>query len=220
MNMILFQFPTACSRVTLNALEETGADYETRLVNLHNNQQKSPEYLAVNPKGKVPALSIDGHLMTENSVILNYLDQQYPAAQLLPKSSDPVQAMQPHTDMAWCAATLHPIVRQIRNPQRYTQGETGGIRADGIEKMNKECAIMDQRLSGGRWWYGSEWSILDTYIYWAYSTAGKGAEFELDRFQALAEHAARVRQRPAFIRTLECERSSLIAAGLEVPPDL
>jgi glutathione S-transferase len=220
MSMILFQFPAACSRVTINALEETGVAYQARLVNLHAGQQKSPEYLAVNPKGKVPALSIDGHLMTENPAILSYLDQQYPAAGLLPKHGDPVKAMQPHTDMAWCAATLHPIVRQIRNPQRWSLGDTQGIQADGIEKMNKECTLMDQRLSDGRWWYGSEWSILDTYIYWVYSTAGQGAEFALGRFRALTEHAARVRERPAFIRTLERERSSLIAAGLEVPPGL
>ena len=217
MKITLFHFPTACSRVTMNALEEAGIDYETQMVNLHSGEQKSPEYLEVNPKGKVPALRIDGQLLTENSVILGLLDQLYPAAGLLPRSEDPVRAMQPHIDMAWCAATLHPIVRQIRNPQRWTKGETSGIQADGIEKMSRECAGFAARLSAGRWWYGERWSIVDTYIYWIYSTSGKGDLFPLDRFPALGEHAARVRERPSFQRVLKRERAALEAAGLPLP---
>ena len=217
MKITLFHFPTACSRVTMNALEEVGVDYETQMVNLHSGEQKSPEYLAVNPKGKVPVLRIDGQLLTENSVILGLLDQLYPAAGLLPKSDDPVRAMQPHIDMAWCAATLHPIVRQIRNPQRWTKGETSGVQADGIDKMSVECAGFTTRLSGSRWWYGERWSIVDTYIYWVYSTSARGDLFPLERFPALGEHAARVRKRPSFQRVLKRERDALETAGMPIP---
>ena len=217
MKFTLFHFPTACSRVTMDALEEVGIDYETQMVNLHSGEQKTPEYLVVNPKGKVPALRIDEQLLTENSVILGLLDRLYPVAGLLPRSEDPVRAIQPHIDMAWCAATLHPIVRQIRNPQRWTKGETSGILADGIEKMSEECARFAARLSAGRWWYGERWSIVDTYIYWVYSTSGRGGLFPLERFPALGDHAARVRERPAFQRVLKRERAALEAAGTPIP---
>ena len=220
MKIILFHFPTACSRVTMNALEEIGIDYESRMVNLHASDQKSPEFLAINPKGKVPALSTDGYLMTENPAILGFLARLYPAASLLPRSEDSLRATQPDIDMAWCAATLHPIVRQIRNPMRWTKGETAGIRADGIEKMHKECTGFAERLSAGRWWYGERWSIVDSYIYWIYSTSGQGDFFPLDRYPELSEHAARVRERPSFQRVLQRERAALEAAGLEVPESL
>ena len=217
MKFTLFHFPASCSRVTMNALEEIGLEFATQMVNLPSNEQKTPAYLAINPKGKIPTLRIDGRLLTENAVILGLLDRLYPAADLLPHSEDPVSAVQPHIDMGWCAATLHPIVRQIRNPQRWTQGETSGIQADGIEKMNAECAGFAARLSAGRWWYGERWSILDTYVYWVYSTAAKGGVFSLAPFPALGEHAARVRERPSFQRVLVRERTALESAGLPIP---
>jgi glutathione S-transferase len=218
LKITLFHFPTACSRVTMNALEEIGLEYGTQMVNLHAGEQKSPQYLAINPKGKVPAMRIDAQLLTENAVMLGLLDRLYPAAGLLPRSEDPIHAVQPLIDMDWCAATLHPIVRQIRNPQRWTKGsDTSGIQADGIEKMSAECTGFAERLSTGRWWYGERWSIVDTYIYWVYSTSGRGGVFPLERFPALLEHAARVRERPSFQRVLKRERASLETAGLPIP---
>jgi glutathione S-transferase len=219
LKFVLFHFPTACSRVTMNALEEIGVEYESRMVNLRSNEQNAPEYKALNPKGKVPSLSVDGRLLTENCVILGLLARLYPAANLLPVSDDPLRDIQPHIDMAWCAATLHPIVRQVCNPQRWTKGDTAGVQADGVEKMNKEWAGFDARLSGSRWWYGETWSVVDTYIYWVYSTAGRSHLLSLDRFPALGVHATRVRERPSFQRVLQRERAALEAAALPIPED-
>ena len=70
----------------MTALEECGVDYQSRMVILHAGEQKSPECLAVNPKGKVPVLSIDERLLTENPVILGLLDQLDPAVGLLAMS--------------------------------------------------------------------------------------------------------------------------------------
>ncbi len=212
--IVLFQYPGACSRVTMSALEEIGLDYADRLVNLLAAGQKQPDYLQVNPKGKVPALVLDGQVMTENAAILSFLDRRHGATGLLPHDDDPVLDNQGLVDLAWCSGTIHPIVRQVRNPIRFTKGDTDGVKADGIEKFTHECAAMAARIDD-RWWYGDRWSIIDVYLYWAYSTAALGG-FALEPYPALLGHAERVRSRPSFQRTLARERDAAAAAGLDL----
>ena len=182
------------------ALEEAGLDYEDRCVNIRIAQQKSPEYLAMNPKGKVPTVIVDGTVMTENAAILAFLDAQFPQAGLLPRTGDPVIDYRGLIDLIWVASTIHPIVRQVRMPVKLTTGDPSGVKADGMAKFADECSKLEARI-GDRWWYGDSWSILDTYLYWAYSTAEVGG-FVLTNYPILVSHGERVRARPSFQRAL------------------
>ena len=212
MQIILYQFPAACSRVTMAALEEIGLDYEERCVNFRKEAQKSGDYLRVNPKAKVPALVVDGRVMTENPAIIAFLDRLHPEAALLPRSEDPVAANEGLSDLVWCGATLHPMVRQVRAPSKVTVGDPAGVHADGLAKFAVEASKMADRI-GRSWWYGDAWSIVDTYLYWAYSTAEKGG-FPLTDYPGLLDHASRVRARPALQRVLARERASLEREGI------
>ncbi|HLG86116.1 MAG TPA: glutathione S-transferase family protein [Alphaproteobacteria bacterium] len=214
----LYHAPGACSRVTLNALEEIGLDYEDQPLDLGKFQQRSPDYLAVNPMGRVPALKIGDRLLTENAAILHYLHQSNPGAELLPRESAlPVnQALQ---DLVWCASTLHPILRQVRAPQRYTAVNLEAVRARGIELMTPILGVVADRLSNGRWWYDGSWSILDVYLYWIYATVA-GAGLELSPWPALADHGARVRGRASFQRALAREQAAMTRTGMQLPPGM
>jgi glutathione S-transferase len=210
-DLTLFLSPGACSRVTLNALEEIGLDFAVKLVDLSKNEQKSPGYLAVNPKGKVPALRIGDRVMTENPAILAYLDRTHPDARLLPHAADPITDSQALIDLTWCCATLHPLVRQIRNPQRFTAGDTSGVKANGMENFAPIVGSIASRVDGQRWWYGADWSILDVYLSWACTTAQAGG-INLADFPTVLDHARRVEARPAFQRALAREREAVEAA--------
>lgn len=207
MDIILYQFPASCARVTMTALEEIGVPYEDRCINLRTNAQKAADYLAINPKAKIPAIVIDGKLMTENAAILHFLHRQFPAAALLPTSDDAVLDQQGLIDLIWCGGTIHPIVRQIRMPVKLTSGDPSGVRADGLDKLAVEAKRMAERI-GDRWWYGDAWSIMDVYLYWAYSTAEKGG-FPLSDYPELVDHAARVRARPSFQRAMAREAAAV-----------
>lgn len=74
----LFVAPRTCARVPTIALEEIGVPFETELVRMAAKQQKTPSFLALNPKGKVPLLLVDGVPLTENVAILSWLNQTYP----------------------------------------------------------------------------------------------------------------------------------------------
>ena len=215
MAMILFTHPGACSRVTMTALEEAGADYEARWIDLAASAQHDDDYLAFNRKGKVPALIVDGVTLTENPAILHYLHSAYPAAGLLPAGKGPFDRAQSLSDLVWCGSMLHPIVRQIRAPQRFTKGETSGIVADGREKLSKECKYIDSRLSNADWWYGANWSIVDVYLFWIVSNAARSG-FHLDSYPAIVAHIQRVRSRPSFKRMHAKENAAIEAHNIGV----
>ena len=204
MDLTLYFFPGACSRVTMTALEAIGVPYRDCCVNLRVDAHRSATYRTVNPKAKVPALDIGGRVMTENAAILFYLDRSYPAANLLPRDEDAVGGVSGLVDLAWCASTLQPMMRQIRAPDKYTAGDPAPVKADGMGKFAAECDGIATRLAD-RWWYGDRWSIVDTYLFWLLNTAQKGG-FPLADYPALVRHAQEERQRPALQRALARER--------------
>jgi len=216
-DVILFHAPGACSRVTMNALEEIGLRYEDRAINLGAGQQRSPEYLALNPKGKVPALVLGGRTLTENAAILYFLHSRHPEARLLPDAVTTADSNVGLEDLVWCSSTVHPMVRQVRMPVRFTDGEPSGVRAHGLKHLAPVLSQIAGRIAGGRWWYGDDWSILDVYLYWAYSTAASGG-LELSAWPELINHAARVRGRPSFERALLREQAAVQSAGIRLPP--
>ncbi len=215
--MILYIAPGACSRVTMTALEEIGLVYDDRTLDLAAGAQTGDDYLAINRKGKVPALVVDGRLLTENAAILAYLHHAHPEARLLPGDGDELAAAQALSDVIWCASTLHPEVRQVRAPFKWTSGDPAGVKADGLAKLAKECAYMAERVGDDGWWYGDRWSIVDTYVYWAYSTARLGG-FALEDYPRLLAHAERVRARPSFQRALARELAAVEREKLPIDP--
>jgi glutathione S-transferase len=115
--LILYYWPGASSVVPHIVLEEIGAPYEHILINLPKGQHKSEEYLQINPRGKVPALSIDGSVLTENVAILTYLAKRFPEKHLLPRSlSEEAQCV---SLMAWFASAVHPTFAHIIRPERF-----------------------------------------------------------------------------------------------------
>jgi glutathione S-transferase len=83
--LILYYWPGASSVVPHIVLEEIGAPYERQLVNLAQGEHKGGAYLKINPHGRVPALAVDGMVLTENVAILTYLAKRFPETQLLPR---------------------------------------------------------------------------------------------------------------------------------------
>ena len=92
------------------ALHETGAAFESRLLSFNAKEQQRPDYLALNPEGKVPALVVDGQVLTEVAATLYYLAKTYPAAGLWPRGGFEEEA-QAVSWMSFIASTVHPARR-------------------------------------------------------------------------------------------------------------
>jgi glutathione S-transferase len=201
----LYMAPGTCARVPCITLEEIGADFETIVIRFLKGEHKSPGFLELNPKGKVPALVIDGETLTENVAIALYLADRYPGSHLLPKSGNTLEYCRIVADLSYCAATLHPIVTRIRVPQFFAGEEPARtVWKLGCDAMRDHFALIDRRLEDGPWWYGDTWSIMDAYLYWIYWRVA-GAGFDTDPYPRFIDHGKRMEDRPAVQRALTRE---------------
>ncbi|MEM1174547.1 MAG: glutathione S-transferase family protein [Pseudomonadota bacterium] len=218
-DLVLYQYPLrACSSVTVNALIEADIPFEDRVVDIRAGEQHSPAYRRIHPFGKVPALSVDGQVIIENVAILLYIDALEPGV-LFPEPRRPLDTAEKHADLVWCTATLHPAIRQVRMPMRYTDGDTSGVRDKGLTETLAMLAMIEERLSDDSWWYGDCWSILDVYVNWAITTAASTDLIPWKAYPAIRTHHRRVRARQSFIRALQRQTSAKEAAGLTFPDE-
>ncbi len=209
-HLTLCCFPGACSRATMIALEEAGAPYDTRLANLAKGEQRSAEYLALNPKGKVPVLIVDGRPLTENVAILGWLATAYPQAGLLPE--EPLARAEALSTVSWLASSVLTTMIRIARPERVSAeaGAAEGIKAKALEAIRADLAIAERHMAGRSWWLDA-WSVADAYLYYIFdAVATRG----IDRsgFPGLVAHAGRMEQRPSTQRVLAWERQA--RAGL------
>jgi glutathione S-transferase len=208
----LYHAPGACSQVCLCALEESGLDYELKIIDFARGDAATPEYLAISPLGKVPLLVIDGVSLTENAAILTYIAQLRPDAGLLPLPSSPRMTADSISGLAFFSGTLHPIVRGLFRPSRLTTGDEAGVVERSWELADKAFTYANDHIGKSGWWLG-EWSIVDVYLNWALSIANS-AGYPTKKFAALAEIPGKLVERAAFRRMLEIEdrlRPSLAA---------
>ncbi|MEO0463366.1 MAG: glutathione S-transferase family protein [Pseudomonadota bacterium] len=213
----LYHFPRACSRVTLTAFEEAGFEYEDQVVNIFAGEQKSPEYLKINPDGKVPTLIVDDkHVITQNASIQIFLHGLRPDAGLLPATDDPIVQAQQRSDLIWLSSTLHPIVRQILMTVHFTDGDPVAVKAKGVEKLREALPGLEARFADGGWWYGNTWSIVDVYANWCLNIAIAG-DFSFKEYPAVAAHFAKVMEWPSVQKVMAKEEADLKAHGIQLP---
>src|SRR6266542_3983430 len=116
MEIALYYAPNTCALAPYVTLTEAGADFEVRPLNFRKRQNFSPEYLKINPKHKVPALAVDGKILTENVAIHQWVHRTFPGAKILP--TDPWDQLQAISLHAWCASGIHPYLSRINNPPK------------------------------------------------------------------------------------------------------
>ncbi len=207
MKLALYYAPTACSLVPYVTLTEAGADFEVRPVNMGKGQHNSPEYLRINPKHKVPVLSIDGEPLTENVAIQIWIARNFPQAKLLP--ADPMQEIKAISLMAWCASGIHPALTPNANPKRFCD-------LPGTEENVKQCArkllvenlAIAQGLLDGREWFFDHFTAVDAYFFWCFRRATSFIP-DMSAFPACMAHFERMKQRPSVQKLLAFEAKTM-----------
>ena len=118
MSISLYFAPNSSAFAPLVALEEAGADFQAVFVRLAAGEQHTPAYRAINPRGRVPTLVVDGTPIYEVIAILGWIADRYPEAGLLP--TEPTERARAFALMSWIASTVHIALAQVRRPERYT----------------------------------------------------------------------------------------------------
>jgi glutathione S-transferase len=204
--MILYYAPTACSIAPHIALEEIEADFEPKRIDLASGEQTSPDYLKINPMGRVPAMVIDGEVVTEVPALLAYIAGLKPEAGLIPPAGTMAYA-RCFEWLGFLSSSLHVAYAQFRRPVRFVHD--GSACWDEVSETGKEITIgyyreVERRLGSG-WAAGDSYSIADIYLFpfhgWAWRFGFDTAK-ECPKWTALV---ARMRQRPAVQRALATE---------------
>ncbi|ASK89726.1 glutathione S-transferase family protein [Sphingorhabdus sp. SMR4y] len=219
---ILYFAPSTCARVTLTALEEIGEPFETRLIAFMAGEHRKPEYLAINPAGKVPALQTKTGVLTQNGAILFYLAQTYPEAGLLPLSGDPQADASVLSSLFRMSADLHPLVTRFVIPGMILSdpASSAHVRAKAEEVLKLQLEPIATQLGKQPWYLGERWSILDAYLAWIWFRI-TGAGFDPATFPAIADHYDRASARPSARAALQTEaraQQDLTERGLAFTP--
>jgi glutathione S-transferase len=206
--LTLYYSPGACSLAPHIALEEAGASYALQLVSIPKGEQQAPEYLNVNPRGKIPALRTDEGVLTENVAILTYIARTFPQAGLLPEAAIDMARI---SHMAWLSNTVHPAFTHIVRPGRFATDEAAqaNLKAVGHESAWKLLQEIDGLLAGRDWVLGSRYSVADPYTLVIYGW-GKGHRMPVEQLEHHTAFKDRMLQRPAVRTVLEREESRLL----------
>jgi glutathione S-transferase len=202
--MKLFHSWGACSLASLIALEEAGADYELRVISTAAGDQRKPEYLAVNPKGRVPALVTDQGVLTETPAILAYVAQAYPKAGLAP--ADPWAFAQMQAFNSYLCSTVHVAHSHKHRGYRWaTEENSFADMRRKVAENEAECfRMIESEYLRGPWVMGEPFTVADGYLF---TIAGwlEGDGVDMGQFPRVRDHFERMQARPAVSKVLALE---------------
>ncbi|WVT74167.1 glutathione S-transferase N-terminal domain-containing protein [Sinorhizobium chiapasense] len=198
----LFYAPGTCSLASHIALEEAGADYEARRVDFSTAEQTKPDYLAVNPKGRVPALLTGRGVVTETPAILTYIAETHPAANLAPRG-DAFAFAQLQSFMNYLCSTVHVAHAHGRRGARWADDPAAheAMRAKVASNMTACFELIENRMFEGPFVMGEAYSIADPYLF---TIAGwlEADGVDPTLFPKVLDHRNRMTARPAVARVL------------------
>lgn len=164
MSLKLYYASGACSFVPHAALELAGATFEPAPIKLHRGEQRSPEYLALNPRGQVPVLVDGDEVITQIAAIALHLDSLFPQAHLLPAAG--VARTRALQALAWMNNTVHPTFTHVFMPAKFTSDEAAqkAVKAHAVETYRGLLQEIEAMAAKAAPWLGGEHpGVLDAY---------------------------------------------------------
>ncbi|QLL63707.1 glutathione S-transferase family protein [Sinorhizobium mexicanum] len=198
----LYYAPGTCSLASHIALEEAGATYEARRVDFARAEQTTPEYLAINPKGRVPALVTDRGTLTETPAILAYVAQSFPERRLAPLD-DPFEFARLQSFLSYLCSTVHVAHAHNRRGPRWADDPAAheAMKAKVPQNMGDCFALIENRMFAGPFVMGENYSIADPYLF-TIANWLEGDGVDPGRFPKVLDHRNRMVARPAVAKVL------------------
>jgi glutathione S-transferase len=206
--LTLYYAPNSCALATHIALEEAGAQYETVRVDFARNAQRDPEYLRLNPKGRVPSLVTESGVLTETPALLLYIAQRYPDADLAPLN-DPFALARMQAFNSYLCSTVHVAHAHRVRGSRWADDPAAieAMKRKVPESVGACFDLIEHEMLEGPWVFGDRYSISDGYLF----TVAQWLEADgVDpaRLPRVADHRRRMSERPAVRRALTGEMAA------------
>lgn len=201
-DLTLYLAPGTCAMAVRIALVEAGAPHRIHIVDFAAAEQRSPIYLAINPKGRVPALATERGVLTETPALLLYVAQRFPAAELAPLD-DPFLLARMQEVNSFLASTVHVSHAHGRRGSRWADDEQAinAMLAKMPQNMRDGFAEIEHHYLAGPWVLGERFSLADIYLFVVASWL-KSDGVAIEEFPKVAAHTARMLARPAVQQAL------------------
>jgi glutathione S-transferase len=200
--MKLYYAAHTCALASHIALEDAGAEYSTVRIDFAANEQRSPEYLAINPKGRVPALVTVRGILTETPAMLAYIAQSFPGARLAPLD-DPFAFAEVQAFNSYLCATLHVAHAHRMRGHRWADDPAA------IEAMKRKVPdsvgacyeLIEGKMLRGPWVMGDSYTICDPYLF-TVAQWMEGDSIDPSRFPKVSDHRERMSERAAVRKAI------------------
>ena len=201
--MIFYYALNSVSVAAHIALYEAGLAFESRRIDFSKSEQRGPDYLNINTKGRVPALETEQGIITETPAILVYIAQLAPAAGLAPLD-DPFEFARMQAFNMYLCATVHVAHAHKHRGSRWAD-DPAAIEAmkQKVSSNMRDCfTLIEREMFVGPWVLGRQYSVADIYLY-TVSRWLPGDGVDLAEFPVIAEHHRRMSQKAAVQKVLE-----------------
>jgi glutathione S-transferase len=204
--MLTFYYsPDSCALASHIALEEAGASFTLRRIDFSRTEQKSPAYLAINPKARVPAIVTPRGVLTETPAMLAFIAQSFPDARLAPLD-DPFAFAQLQAFNVYLCSTVHVAHAHRMRGYRWADDPAAHVAMQKkVPQSVGECyALIEQKMLRGPWVMGEQYTIADPYLYTlAQWLEADGAD--VATIPRVVDHRARMKERPAVKKAISEE---------------
>ncbi|HET9149448.1 MAG TPA: glutathione S-transferase N-terminal domain-containing protein [Alphaproteobacteria bacterium] len=207
MNIALYFAPNTCALAPFITLTEARVPFEARPLNFRKKQQMTAEYLAVNPRHKVPALVVDGKVLTENVAIQLWIARTFPAAKLLP--FDPWEKVKAISILSWCASGFHPLMARINSPAKSCDlpGAAENLRVHAERELHENFCVADEMLAGREFFF-EHFTTADAHFFWVFRRSSQ-LGVDLAGFPNCAAHFARMQERASVKAFIAAETDAV-----------
>lgn len=196
-DLVFYTHPMSRGRIIRWMLEEVGAPYETHLLTFET--MKAPAYLAVNPMGKVPAITHGGQVITEAGAICAYLADAFPAAGLAPPSGSPLRG--PY--YRWLFFAAGPVEQAVTVKSMGWETPQERQATVGFGSMDHVLDALEQAVTAREYLVGDRFTAADLYV-GAHLSWGMGFG-AIEKRPAFEAYVGRLTGRPAAIRANEID---------------
>lgn len=201
----LYFTPHTCSLASHIALEDAGAEYTTERISFSGEQQKSPEFVAINPKARVPAMVTARGVLTETPAMLAFIAQSFPQAKLAPLD-DPFAFAEVQAFNSYLCSTVH--ISHAHRMRGYRWADEPSSFADMQRKVPRSVTegfeLIEHGMLRGPWVMGEAYTICDPYLFTlAQWLEADGAD--LARLPRVLDHRRRMLERPNVRKAIDVE---------------
>lgn len=205
MSLRLFYARGSCALAALIALEQADANYGAVAVDLAAGEQHRPNFLSINPLGRVPVLMVDHEPITELIAVLSYIAQCYPAAGLLP-SGDPLAIARCYERLSWFATNVHIAVAQMARGERFSDDAQvrDQLKAPARQRLQAHLVQLDAELEAEDLPPAGGLTLADTLhpVMWRWAERFDVSTDKLSHWRRVVEA---VHQQPAVQRAFDVE---------------